>query len=133
MLCLTSNPEGASVQHAALGGLSVAASMAQGAAMDNAAARARGDLGPVGLVVGATVGGAVRDLGIDLAAVNGPILAPGLGAQGATQDDLETVFGEALPNVLAASSRSILQAGPTVSAIRDAARGEAARLAVRTR
>ena len=41
------------------------------------------DLGDVGLVVGATVGSAVADLGIDLAASHAPLLAPGIGAQGA--------------------------------------------------
>ena len=129
VLCLTSNPEGADVQHATLHGRSVAASMARGAAGDNAAAAARGQLGSVGLVVGATVGNAVRDLGVDLDAVNGPLLAPGVGAQGATKEDLTRVFGTTLPNVLAASSRSILRAGPTVSAIRETARFEATRLA----
>lgn len=125
VLCLTSNPEGAEVQHALRDGESVAASMASGAARDNAAAAARGDLGSVGLVVGATVGDAVDRLGIDLAAVHGPILAPGVGAQGATGEDLRRVFGAALPHVLASSSRSILKAGPAVSAIRDAAQVEA--------
>ncbi|HHU11331.1 MAG TPA: orotidine-5'-phosphate decarboxylase [Intrasporangiaceae bacterium] len=126
VLCLTSNPEGADVQHATLDGESVAAAVARGAAEDNAAAAWRGELGHVGLVVGATVGSAVQDLGIDLAAVNGPILAPGIGAQGATEEDLQTVFGQARGNVLASSSRAILRAGPTVSALRNAARREAA-------
>ena len=130
-LCLTSNPEGASVQHATRDGESVAAAVARGAARDNAGAAARGVLGHVGLVVGATVGAAVRDLGLDLAAVNGPILAPGVGAQGATTQDVRAVFGAALPNVLASSSRSILRAGPAVSALRDAARAEAQTLHVR--
>ena len=124
-LCLTSNPEGRTVQHATLDGEAVAASVARGAADDNAGAAARGELGHVGLVVGATVGTAVQDLGIDLAAVNGPILAPGVGAQGATAADLHEVFGSALSDVLASSSRSILRAGPEVSALRDAARAEA--------
>ena len=48
-LALTSNPEGRSVQHAVLDGRSVAASIAAGAAGDNAAARSRGELGSVGL------------------------------------------------------------------------------------
>jgi orotidine-5'-phosphate decarboxylase len=124
-LCLTSNPEGASVQHAARDGEAVAAAVARGAAEDNAAAGARGALGHVGLVIGATVGTAVQDLGLDLEAVNGPILAPGIGAQGATTEDLRSVFGAALPNVLASSSRSILRSGPSLSALRDAARREA--------
>lgn len=125
-LCLTSNPEGASVQHAMLRGQSVAASIAAGAAADNADAVAGGALGSIGLVVGATVGAAVRDLGIDLTAMGGPILAPGIGAQGATTDDLIDVFGDALPQVLASSSRSILRAGPSVAALRDAAAKEVA-------
>lgn len=121
VLALTSNPEGASVQHAVLGGRSVAASIVEGAAADNAAAARLGELGHVGLVVGATVGDAVAELGIDLASVNGPLLAPGVGAQGGTADDLKRVFGDALPNVLPASSREILSAGPDVAELRAAA------------
>lgn len=124
-LCLTSNPEGSSVQHAVQDGRSVAASIAQGATADNAAAREAGHLGHVGLVVGATVGSAVQDLGLDLAATGSPLLAPGLGAQGATIGDLTSVFGAALPQVLASSSRSILRAGPHAAQIRDTARAEA--------
>ena len=124
-LCLTSNPEGASVQHARKDERSVAASIAEGAAQDNASARESGHLGHVGLVVGATVGHAVQDLGLDLAATSAPILAPGIGAQGATVSDLTSVFGPALPQVLASSSRSILRAGPEMPLIRDKARAEA--------
>ncbi|EAP99302.1 orotidine 5'-phosphate decarboxylase [Janibacter sp. HTCC2649] len=118
VLALTSNPEGAQVQHAVLEGRSVAGSIVDGARADNAAAFARGELGHVGLVVGATVGNAVQDLGLDLTAMGGPILAPGVGAQGGTSDDLKRVFGDALPNVLPASSREVLSAGPDVSALR---------------
>ncbi|KRE41266.1 orotidine-5'-phosphate decarboxylase [Knoellia sp. Soil729] len=118
VLALTSNPEGAQVQHAVHEHRSVAGSVVDGAAADNAAARARGELGHVGLVVGATVGTAVQDLGLDLAAMGGPILAPGVGAQGGTADDLKRVFGNALPHVLPASSREVLSAGPDVRALR---------------
>lgn len=121
VLALTSNPEGASVQHARRDDVSVAGSMVRGAAAENAAAREAGDLGSTGLVVGATVGSAVQDLGLDLAAVNGPLLAPGVGAQGGTADDLKRVFGDALGNVLPASSREVLSAGPDVTALRDRA------------
>jgi len=121
VLGLTSNPEGRSVQHARLDGVSVAEAMVRGAAVENAAARERGELGSVGLVVGATVGSAVQELGIDLAAANAPLLAPGVGAQGGTPEDLRRVFGDALPNVLAASSRDVLSAGPSVAALRDRA------------
>ena len=118
VLALTSNPEGPSVQHALRDGRSVAGQIVDGAAADNAEAA---DLGHVGLVVGATVGTAVTDLQIDLAAAKAPLLAPGLGAQGATAEDLQTVFGAALPNVLANSSRGILSAGPDAGALRAAA------------
>jgi orotidine-5'-phosphate decarboxylase len=76
----------------------------------------------VGLVVGATVGSAVQELGLDLAGANGPLLAPGIGAQGATNEDLRQVFGDALPAVLPSSSREVLSAGPDVVALRDRAR-----------
>lgn len=77
-------------------------------------------LGSVGLVVGATIGTALVDLGLDLDAVHGPILAPGLGAQGATPADLRATFGAAYPAVLATSSRGILAAGPTIAGLRSA-------------
>lgn len=129
VLALTSNPEGASVQHAVRDGGSVAASVVAGAARDNADARERGRLGSVGLVVGATVGQAVTDLGLDLAGSNAPLLAPGLGAQGGTPEGLRATFGDALPQVLGTSSREVLGAGPDPSALRGAARAAADALA----
>jgi orotidine-5'-phosphate decarboxylase len=121
VLGLTSNPEGRSVQHARLRDVSVAETMVLGAAGENAAARDQGQLGSIGLVVGATVGSAVQELGLDLAGANAPLLAPGVGAQGGTSEDLRQVFGDALPNVLPASSRDVLSAGPDVAALRDRA------------
>ena len=128
VLALTSNPEGYEVQHAVRDARSVAASVVDGAAADNAAAAGRGELGSVGLVIGATVGDAVRDLGIDLVRANTPVLAPGLGAQGGTVEALRKTFGAALPQVLASSSREVLGAGPDVAALRAAATGTAVRL-----
>lgn len=133
VLALTSNPEGAQVQHARLAdGRSVAGAIADDAAADNADARSRGELGSVGLVVGATVGSAVRDLGVDLPAMAGPVLAPGLGAQGATAEDVRTVFAGALPQVLASSSRDVLRAGPDVASLRARAREVAEQVAAIT-
>jgi len=118
VLALTSNPEGASVQH--VGGTdSVARRIIEAAAAENR--RYAGSLGSVGLVVGATVGSALADLQVDLQAVRGPILAPGLGAQGATPADLRRTFGAAYPQVLGTSSRDILAGGPDVQGLRDAA------------
>jgi orotidine-5'-phosphate decarboxylase len=128
VLALTSNPEGFEVQHATRDGRSVAASVVDGAAADNAAAAARGELGSVGLVMGATIGDAVNDLGIDLVAADTPILAPGFGAQGGTVEALRRTFAGALPQVLGSSSREVLGAGPDVTALRAAATGTAARL-----
>jgi len=123
VLALTSNPEGASVQHARdADGLATAAAVARAAAQRNATARESGaPLGSVGLVVGATTGSAAQRLGLDLAAVHGPLLAPGIGAQGAGPADLERVFGAARGAVLASSSREVLGAGPAVPALREAA------------
>jgi orotidine-5'-phosphate decarboxylase len=67
----------------------------------------------VGVVVGATVGD-VREVAGDLV-VGGPILAPGLGAQGASPADLARVFGRALADVLATTSREVLAAGAGLS------------------
>lgn len=119
VLCLTSNPEGASVQHATTtDGTTVAASVAAAAAQRNAGAT---PLGSVGLVVGATVGEAATATATDLAAVNGPLLAPGVGAQGAGAAELRHVFGDARRAVLASSSRGVLAAGPEISGLRAAA------------
>ncbi|UZX03536.1 orotidine-5'-phosphate decarboxylase [Arthrobacter sp. CDRTa11] len=117
VLALTSNPEGASVQHVG-GGDSVARRITESAAAENR--RYADSLGSVGLVVGATVGSALAELGLDLQAVRGPILAPGLGAQGATPADLRRTFGPAYPQVLGTSSRDILAAGPEIQGLRDA-------------
>jgi len=123
VLALTSNEEGATVQHAVgSDGRSVGRAIAESAAVENSGAAPFGD---VGLVVGATVGAAVTELGIDLDAVNGPLLAPGVGAQGATAEDLRQVFGDARRLVLASSSREILRTGPSVAALRDAAQRSA--------
>jgi orotidine-5'-phosphate decarboxylase len=121
VLALTSNPEGASVQHVG-GSSSVAARIMAAAAQENAreAREADGGLGSTGLVIGATVGSALAELGARPSAAT-PILAPGLGAQGGTGADLRSTFGDAYPNVLATSSRDILRVGPDPAALREAA------------
>ncbi len=122
VLALTSNPEGPSVQHAGTRAGASPASIVEGATVDNALARERGDLGSVGLVIGATVGTAVHDLGLDLVTAATPVLAPGFGAQGGTVADLDAVFGAARGQVLASSSREILGAGPDVASLVDQVR-----------
>jgi len=130
VLALTSNPEGASVQHARDGGgVPVAAAVARGVARENAEATRRGALGSVGLVVGATTGDAAARLGLDLASTAAPLLAPGVGAQGAGPAELAAVFGDARRQVLATSSRGVLAAGPRAADVRAAARDLAGRCA----
>lgn len=114
VLGLTSNPEGPSVQHVG-GENSVAKSIIDQVTKDNAAAE---DLGHVGLVVGATIGDAPEKLGIDLTASKAPLLTPGLGAQGATAQDIAKSFASSYAQVLGTSSRDILKEGPTVAALR---------------
>ena len=114
VLAMTSNPEGTQVQRALTDGRTIAQAMVDEAASRNAGAS---PLGSTGLVIGATVG----DSGLDLAKLNGPILAPGLGAQGAGLAELRSVFGDALRHVLPASSRDILKHGPDVTTLREQA------------
>ena len=115
VLALTSNPEGATVQRATTpDGRTVAQAVIDEIAQLNAGAE---PLGSIGAVVGATVG----ETGCDLSAMNGPLLAPGLGAQGATAADLRVVFGSSLPAVLPSYSREVLGAGPDPDALRAAA------------
>ncbi|MFJ2620225.1 orotidine-5'-phosphate decarboxylase [Glutamicibacter sp. NPDC087344] len=118
VLGLTSNPEGPSVQHVG-GDKSVARSIIEQVTAENAAAE---DLGHVGLVVGATIGDAPAKLGIDLAASKAPLLTPGLGAQGATAQDIANAFASSYRQVLGTSSRDILKAGPELTALQDKAR-----------
>lgn len=114
VLALTSNPEGPYVQHAvAADGRTVAQTVIDEISQLNRGAE---PLGSFGLVVGATVG----VTGHDLSGVGGPMLAPGLGAQGATPDDLRRVFSENVSAVLPSYSREVLKHGPDTAALRAA-------------
>jgi orotidine-5'-phosphate decarboxylase len=117
VLALTSNKEGPEVQHARTGDTedagTVAGLMLAHLAHLNAGATPLGDFGAV---IGATIGSSDERLDF-----NGPVLAPGFGAQGGTVDDIRRIFGAAARNVLPSSSREVLSAGPDVGALRDAA------------
>ncbi|WP_329109351.1 orotidine-5'-phosphate decarboxylase [Micromonospora sp. NBC_01699] len=115
VLALTSNPEGPAVQHArGADGRTVAQTVIDEISQLNAGAE---PLGSFGLVVGATIG----ETGHDLSRVHGPMLAPGLGAQGGSAADLRTVFGRDLTAVLPSYSREVLGHGPDIAALRAAA------------
>ncbi|SDJ88095.1 orotidine-5'-phosphate decarboxylase [Streptomyces indicus] len=115
VLALTSNPEGSEVQHAVRAdGRTIGATMLAHLAEENAGAA---PMGSFGAVVGATLG----DLSSYDLDINGPLLAPGIGAQGATPADLPSVFGSAVRNVVPNVSRGVLRHGPSVAALRSSA------------
>jgi len=115
VLALTSNPEGGEVQHAvrpedtAL--RNVGATMLAHLAEENAGET---PMGSFGAVVGATLG----DLSSYDLDINGPLLAPGIGAQGATPADLPGVFGAAVRQVVPNVSRGVLRHGPDIGSLR---------------
>ncbi len=114
VLALTSNKEGPEVQHAttADGGTVAGRVLDQLRALNDGAS----PLGSFGAVVGATIGETAETLDI-----NGPLLAPGYGAQGGTVADIRRIFGSAAGAVLPSSSRELLRCGPDAGALRDAA------------
>jgi orotidine-5'-phosphate decarboxylase len=115
VLAATSNPEGASVQRAiSSSGQTIAQSIIDAAAEANRAAA--GQPGSVGVVVGATLA-EVPALG----ALGGPVLVPGVGAQGGRPESLCGLGGASNAQLLPAVSREILRAGPAVGAVRAAA------------
>jgi orotidine-5'-phosphate decarboxylase len=119
VLALTSNPEGPQIQHARTAdGRTVGQFIVDEAARRNAVRSQQATaLGPVGIVVGATIG----QTGTDFSALNGSILSPGIGAQGGRAADLPAVFREATRFVLPSSSREVMSAGPTSAALQRAA------------
>ncbi|HEX8861235.1 MAG TPA: orotidine-5'-phosphate decarboxylase, partial [Actinomycetes bacterium] len=115
VLALTSNPEGPEVQRArAADGRTVAGAVLAQVSERNLGAR---PMGSVGAVVGATIGQTSEDL-----AVNGPLLVPGLGAQGGTAADIRRIFEGVLDLVVPTSSRDVLGAGPETAALASRAR-----------
>jgi orotidine-5'-phosphate decarboxylase len=111
VLARTSNPEGAEVQAARTPAGTVADVVLAHLRHLNAGAE---PLGSFGAVVGATIADGMHDLEI-----NGPILAPGYGAQGGTVADLQRIFGSGVGRVLPSTSRDLLRHGP--SGLADAA------------
>ena len=138
VLAATSNPEGAGVQRAVMGGRTVAQSVVDAAGAANRAAAGAANraaagaanraaagaanhaagqgFGSVGVVVGGTL-----DQVPDLSALDGPVLVPGVGAQGGRPEALAGLGGARAGQLLPAVSREILRAGPGPDAVRAAA------------
>jgi len=113
VLAATSNPEGASVQRALVGHRTVAQSIVDDAAAVNRAALPQP--GSVGVVIGATL-----DQVPDVSDLGGPVLVPGVGAQGGRPGALGGLGGALPGQLLPAVSREILRAGPDFAAVRRA-------------
>lgn len=116
VLAHTSNPEGRQVQQARTGETTDSPTVAR-AVLDGLADLNRGvePLGSFGAVIGATLPGPID--GLDF---NGPVLAPGFGAQGGTTDDLRRLFKDRSSAVLASTSRGLLRAGPDPARLAEA-------------
>lgn len=112
VLAATSNPEAPPVQRALAGSASVAQTMVDQVAALNAVEAGPGS---VGVVVGVTVADPP-----DLSSIGGPVLVPGLGAQGGTPEDLRGLGGAPGRLLLPAVSREVLREGPDVPALRAA-------------
>ncbi|MCZ2861172.1 orotidine-5'-phosphate decarboxylase [Blastococcus sp. VKM Ac-2987] len=134
-LARTSNPDAGTLQHAAVGGRSVAQVVVDtvrgwntpdpspgGDEVPDVEEQLRGQgafggtTGSFGVVVGATL----SELDVDLELLGGPVLAPGLGAQGGAVSDLRRLFGAGAA-VVPTVSRDVLGAGPDPVALRAAA------------
>ncbi|MEU2349946.1 orotidine-5'-phosphate decarboxylase [Modestobacter sp. NPDC049651] len=138
VLARTSNPDAGTLQHALVRDGARERSVAQvvvdtvrgwntpewvvgdplpdlGAVQDQAS-RFGPTTGSFGVVVGATL----RELDVDLTGLGGPVLAPGLGAQGGSVADLRRLFGSGTA-VVPTVSRDVLAAGPDAAALRAAA------------
>lgn len=122
ILARTSNAEGAEVQLAVSPtGRSVAQQVIDSVAAVNASAS---PYGSIGVVIGATLG----RLDVDISALGGPVLSPGLGAQGGDAAHVQQLFGSYDGIVLPSSSRDVLRHGPDVETLRAAARAVADQL-----
>jgi orotidine-5'-phosphate decarboxylase len=134
VLARTSNPEGGEVQLASNGQRTVAQTVVDAVGRWNTPEWLVGDpepdpaafadqqgrwgwaTGSFGVVVGATL----PELDVDLSGLRGPVLAPGLGAQGGSVADLRRLFGAGRA-VVPTVSRDVLGAGADVVALRAAA------------
>ena len=115
----SSNPEGRPLQEARTDG-------GRGPAVEDAllaeiaTRNASSEIPPA--TIGAVIGATLDVSGFPLSDLGGPVLAPGVGAQGATAADVGRRFGDCAPGwVLPSASRSLLETGPDPALLRAAA------------
>ena len=134
VLARTSNPDAGTLQHARAGERSVAQVVVDTVRGWNTPHWVIGDplpdvgsvrdvasgWGPTTGSFGVVVGATLAELDVDLAGLGGPVLAPGLGAQGGSVADLRRLFGDGAA-VVPTVSRDVLGAGPDAAALRAAA------------
>lgn len=116
VLAATSNPEARALQDQQDGqGRTISQQIVDSVAQTNSRHAEAGNAGNIGVVVGATLAEPPQ-----LSQLAGPVLLPGVGAQGATAEDIsritEGIRDLAFPNI----SRAILAQGPSVEALKEA-------------
>jgi orotidine-5'-phosphate decarboxylase len=134
VLARTSNPDAGTLQHAVAGERTVAQAVVDTVRGWNTPGWVVGDplpdlaavrdvasgWGPTTGSFGVVVGATLAEPDVDLDGLGGPILAPGLGAQGGSVADLRRLFGDRRA-VVPTVSRDVLAAGPDPAALRAAA------------
>lgn len=114
VLAATSNPEAGTVQSCRTEqGITVSQQIVDACAQENRAYQPA--VGSVGVVVGATLATPP-----DLRKLHGPVLLPGVGAQGATAEDVKQITKDLVGLSFPSVSRGILSVGPEVSTLKKA-------------
>lgn len=122
VLAATSNPEAAVLQETRMAdGRTISQAVVDDCAVRNQAHVERGGIGNVGVVIGATLKTPPQ-----LTSLGGPVLLPGVGAQGASAEDVNAIVSATHELGFANVSRSILSRGPKVSGLQEALRITAA-------
>lgn len=110
VMAANSNPEAQEFQSKQIDGTSIAQSMVDACEALNTEYRSgssHSSLGDVGIVVGATL-----TYPLDFSGFTGPVLMPGVGAQGASFSDVRSIARQRLEQFYPNMSRGILAAGP---------------------
>jgi orotidine-5'-phosphate decarboxylase len=122
VLAATSNREATEIQTAQVKRLDSTVTVSRAIIDDVSAFNAgridAGAVGPIGVVLGATVDFGAQGVDVTTPKSPGlPVLAPGFGHQGAKATRVRELFGALTPFTIVSESRSLLQAGPADLAV----------------